>query len=93
VASRRAALNAMLDYLSSGQFFTKMDLSSGFHHIRIANGYQHKTAFQTKFGSFEWTVMPSGLTNAPSTFQRTMDVAFKDMTDFVKIYIADIVIF
>ena len=70
-----------------------MDLSSGFHQIRVRKGDEHKTAFQTKFGSFEWTVMPFGLTNAPATFQRTMDQAFADMTDFTDIYVDDIVVF
>jgi hypothetical protein len=66
----------MLDRLISARYFTKMDLSSGFHQVRIKEDDCHKTAFQTKFGSFEWTVMPFGLTNAPATFQRMMDQTF-----------------
>ena len=72
----------MLDKLAIGKYFTKMDLSSGFHQIRIRNGDEPKTAFQTRYGSFEWTVMPFGLTNAQATFQRTMDMTFSDMIDY-----------
>ena len=70
-----------------------MDLSSGFHQIRIRKGDEPKTAFHTCYGSFEWTVMPFGLTNAPATFQRTMDMTFSDMIDYTDIYVDDIVVY
>ena len=84
-------IDEMLDKLATGKYFTKIDPSSGFHQIRIRKGDEPKTAFQTRYGSFEWTVMPFGLTNAPATFQRTIDMTFCDMIDYTDIYVDDIV--
>ena len=86
-------IDELIDKLKGARYFSKLDLSQGFHQIRIAAGDEHKTAFQTKFGSFEWTVMPFGLSNAPATFQMTMDKIFADISDFTDVYIDDIVIF
>ena len=83
----------MLDKLATGKYFTKMYLSSGFHQIRIRMGDKPKTAFQTRYGSFEWTVMPFGLINAPATFQRTRDMKFCDKIDYTDIYVDDIVVY
>ena len=62
--------------------------------MHIADGDKWKTAFRTRYGSYEWLVMPFGLTNAPSAFQRFMNTIFADMLDVcVVVYLNDILIY
>ena len=61
-------VDELLDELSHAKWFTYLDLKAGFNQIRLTPGEEHKTAFQTHWGQFEFTVMSFGLTGAPNTF-------------------------
>lgn len=80
--------------LSTARWFTKLDIISAFHEIRIREGDEWKTAFRTRFGLFEWLVCPFGLTSGPSTFQRYINHTLREYLDlFCSAYIDDILIF
>ena len=70
-----------MDSPSHTKVYIKIDLRHAYHLVHIADGDEWKTAFRTRYGSYERLVMPFGLTNAPSALQRFMNMIFADMLD------------
>ena len=88
----------LLDQLGRCQFFSTLDLASGYWQIRVSPTSQEKTAFVTPQGLYEFKVMPFGLTNAPAVFQRLMQRLLAGLNpasgpDFVAVYINDALVF
>lgn len=74
--------------------FTKLDLQGAYNLVRIREGDEWKTAFCTRFGHFEYLIMPFALCNAPATFQHLVNNIFRDFLDlFMIMYLEDILIF
>ena len=87
-------ISMCLDCLSTASVFSVMDLQSGYWQLDLAPEDRPKTAFITKYGLFEYTKMPFGLCNAPSTFQRCMELIFRGMQwKTLLIYLDDIILF
>ena len=87
-------LSDLLDAPQRAWVFTKIYLRHAYHLVHIVEGEEWKTTFCTRYGSFEWLVMPFRLTNAPATFQRFMNDIFSDLLDVcVIIYLDNILIY
>ena len=84
----------LMDQVRRSKVFSKLDLASGYHQMRVEEKSVPLTAFRTRYGSYEFPVMPFGLSNAPAYFMDIMNRVFRDFLDsFVIIFIDDILVY
>ena len=87
-------ISETLDRLVGAAYYTKLDLRDAYHRVRIKKGDEWKTAFRTRYGHFEYLVMPFGLANAPATFQAYINQALQGYLDTIcVVYLDDILIY
>jgi hypothetical protein len=90
---RLPRIEDLLDRVAGHQWFSGLDLASGYWQIRIKEQDVPKTAFRTQLGLFQWRVLPMGITNAPSTFQRVMNNVFRGLlNEAVLVYLDDLLV-
>ena len=87
-------ISSLLEQLGGARIFIKIDLRGAYNLVRIKEEDEWKTTFRTRYGHFEYNIMPFGLTKAPTVFQHMMNDIFREyLDDFVVIYLDDILIF
>jgi transposase InsO family protein len=87
-------IGEILDRVNGATVFSKIDLKDAYYRIRIKPGDEWKTAFRTRYGHFEFLVMPMGLTNAPAAFQAYINHTLRNLVDgFCIVYLDDILVF